>query len=195
MRICRPVRNPLGARTGSSRSALRPRLPQRAGSPRMCDTCPPTGWPAAASGPPGPILRQHGSPSGWSGRASSRAPGSGSWYQSFIIAHDAPAAHGTALAGARGRNVVGVLKGRDPKLAGAVHRRRGPLRPPRHRRGGEPRSRQRGRAPQRRGRQRVRGRRAARGRPATRPRRARRGASSSSPSAARKKDCSAARTS
>ena len=48
----------------------------------------------------------------------SRAPGSNSWYQSFIIAHDAPAAHGTDLAGARGRNVIGVLKGRDPKLAG-----------------------------------------------------------------------------
>ena len=47
----------------------------------------------------------------------SRAPGATSWYQSFIIAHDAPAAHGTPLAGARGRNVIGVLKGRDPALA------------------------------------------------------------------------------
>jgi len=33
----------------------------------------------------------------------SRAPGATSWYQSFIIAHDAPAAHGTPLAGARER--------------------------------------------------------------------------------------------
>jgi len=47
-----------------------------------------------------------------------RAPGSDSWYQSFIIAHDAPAAHGTGLAGVRGRNVIGVLKGKDPALAG-----------------------------------------------------------------------------
>jgi len=47
-----------------------------------------------------------------------RAPGSDSWYQSFIIAHDAPAAHGTGLGGVRGRNVIGVLKGRDPALAG-----------------------------------------------------------------------------
>jgi len=47
----------------------------------------------------------------------SRAPGMSSWYQSFIIAHDAPAARGTPLAGARGRNVIGVLKGRDPALA------------------------------------------------------------------------------
>lgn len=46
-----------------------------------------------------------------------RAPGMSSWYQSFIIAHDAPAARGTPLAGARGRNVIGVLKGRDPALA------------------------------------------------------------------------------
>ncbi len=45
-------------------------------------------------------------------------PGATGWYQSFIIAHDAPAAHGTPLAGARGRNVIGVLKGRDPALAG-----------------------------------------------------------------------------
>ncbi len=46
-----------------------------------------------------------------------RAPGASSWYQAFIIAHDAPAAHGTTLAGARGRNVVGLLKGRDPALS------------------------------------------------------------------------------
>jgi hypothetical protein len=47
-----------------------------------------------------------------------RVPGSESWYQSFIIAHDAPAAHGSGLGGVRGRNVIGVLQGRDPALAG-----------------------------------------------------------------------------
>ena len=47
-----------------------------------------------------------------------RAPGYDSWYQSFVIAHDAPAAHGTGLGGVRGRNVIGVLKGKDPALAG-----------------------------------------------------------------------------
>jgi hypothetical protein len=46
-----------------------------------------------------------------------RAPGAESWYQAFVIAHDSPAAHGTGLAGVRGRNVIGVLKGRDPALA------------------------------------------------------------------------------
>lgn len=46
-----------------------------------------------------------------------RAPGMESWYQSFVIAHDSPAAHGTPLGGARGRNVVGVLRGRDKVLA------------------------------------------------------------------------------
>ena len=47
-----------------------------------------------------------------------RPAGSTSWYQSFVIAHDSPAAHGTGLAGVRGRNVVGVLRGKDPALAG-----------------------------------------------------------------------------
>ncbi|HKP28715.1 MAG TPA: M20/M25/M40 family metallo-hydrolase [Gemmatimonadales bacterium] len=47
-----------------------------------------------------------------------RVPGSDSWYQSFVIAHDAAAAHGTGLGGVRGRNVIGLLRGKDPALAG-----------------------------------------------------------------------------
>lgn len=46
------------------------------------------------------------------------APGLGGWFQPFTVSPDAPAAHGTRLAGAEGRNVVGVLPGRDPALAG-----------------------------------------------------------------------------
>jgi hypothetical protein len=46
-----------------------------------------------------------------------RAPGSETWFQAFVIAHESPAAHGTGLGGSRGRNVIGVLKGRDPALA------------------------------------------------------------------------------
>jgi hypothetical protein len=45
------------------------------------------------------------------------APGSEGWFQAFVIAHDSPAGHGTGLGGARGRNVIGLLKGRDPALA------------------------------------------------------------------------------
>ncbi|HEX9755993.1 MAG TPA: M28 family peptidase [Gemmatimonadales bacterium] len=41
----------------------------------------------------------------------------GSWFQTFVVAPTAPAAHGTDLTGASGQNVVGVLRGRDPSLA------------------------------------------------------------------------------
>jgi hypothetical protein len=38
------------------------------------------------------------------------------WFQEFTIAADAPGARGTALASRRGRNVIGILPGRDPEL-------------------------------------------------------------------------------
>ncbi len=44
------------------------------------------------------------------------APGLGGWFQPFTVSPDAPAAHGTALAGVTGRNVIGLLPGRDPAL-------------------------------------------------------------------------------
>ena len=38
------------------------------------------------------------------------------WFQEFTIAADAPGARGTPLASRRGRNVIGILPGRDPEL-------------------------------------------------------------------------------
>jgi hypothetical protein len=46
------------------------------------------------------------------------APGLSGWFQPFTISPDAPAAHGTDLGGKVGRNVVGILRGRDPALRG-----------------------------------------------------------------------------
>jgi hypothetical protein len=46
------------------------------------------------------------------------AEGLGGWFQRFTVSADAPAAHGTDLAGKSGVNVIGVLPGRDPALAG-----------------------------------------------------------------------------
>ena len=43
-------------------------------------------------------------------------PGPGGWFQEFTVSRDAPGARRAGLAGARGRNVIGVLPGRDPSL-------------------------------------------------------------------------------
>ncbi|HET8650521.1 MAG TPA: M28 family peptidase [Gemmatimonadales bacterium] len=40
----------------------------------------------------------------------------GGWYQNFVISPDAPAAQHAGVAGATGRNVIGLLAGRDPRL-------------------------------------------------------------------------------
>lgn len=40
----------------------------------------------------------------------------GGWFQEFTVNADAPAAAHAGVAGARGRNVVGILPGRDPAL-------------------------------------------------------------------------------
>lgn len=45
-----------------------------------------------------------------------QAPSLGGWLQSFIVSPEAPAVRGTALAGVRGTNVIGLLSGRDPVL-------------------------------------------------------------------------------
>jgi len=47
-----------------------------------------------------------------------QAPGLGGWFQDFTVSPDAPAVRGTSFGGVTGRNVVGILPGRDPKLAG-----------------------------------------------------------------------------
>jgi hypothetical protein len=46
------------------------------------------------------------------------SPGPGGWFQDFVVSPDAPAARHAPVAGARGRNVIGVLPGTDPKLRG-----------------------------------------------------------------------------
>ncbi|MGH7516426.1 MAG: M28 family peptidase, partial [Gemmatimonadales bacterium] len=38
------------------------------------------------------------------------------WFQDFVVSPDAPAARHAPVAGARGRNVIGVLRGSDPRL-------------------------------------------------------------------------------
>ena len=43
-------------------------------------------------------------------------PGPGGWFQEFTVSADAPGARRAGLAGARGRNVIGVLPGSDPSL-------------------------------------------------------------------------------
>jgi hypothetical protein len=43
-------------------------------------------------------------------------PAAGGWFQLFTITRDAPAAQRAHLVGAKGKNVVGILPGRDPIL-------------------------------------------------------------------------------
>jgi hypothetical protein len=43
-------------------------------------------------------------------------PAAGGWFQSFTIGRDAPAAKHTQAAGTPGKNVIGILPGRDPVL-------------------------------------------------------------------------------
>lgn len=47
-----------------------------------------------------------------------QAPALGGWLQSFTVSAEAPAIRGTALGGVTGRNVIGILPGADPRLAG-----------------------------------------------------------------------------
>ncbi len=48
------------------------------------------------------------------------APAPGGWFQDFTVSPDAPAARHAPVAGARGRNVIGVLRGSTPRLRGEV---------------------------------------------------------------------------
>ncbi len=48
------------------------------------------------------------------------APGPGGWFQEFVVSPDAPAARYAPVAGVRGRNVVGLLRGSDPALRGEM---------------------------------------------------------------------------
>ncbi|HEY7029300.1 MAG TPA: M28 family peptidase [Gemmatimonadales bacterium] len=43
-------------------------------------------------------------------------PSPGGWFQSFTVSRDAPAAVHAGIGGVIGKNVIGVLPGRDPKL-------------------------------------------------------------------------------
>ena len=43
-------------------------------------------------------------------------PPPGGWFQDFVVSPDAPAARHAPVGGARGRNVVGRLRGSDPRL-------------------------------------------------------------------------------
>lgn len=53
-------------------------------------------------------------------RASGLRPAPGGWFQVFTVAPDAPAAVHAGIGGAIGRNVVGVLPGRDPDLRNEI---------------------------------------------------------------------------
>lgn len=53
-------------------------------------------------------------------RASGLRPAPGGWFQVFTVAPDAPAAVHAGIGGAVGRNVVGVLPGRDPDLRNEI---------------------------------------------------------------------------
>ncbi len=44
------------------------------------------------------------------------APPPGGWFQDFVVSPDAPAARHAPVGGARGRNVIGLLSGSDPRL-------------------------------------------------------------------------------
>ncbi len=43
-------------------------------------------------------------------------PPAGDWFQEFVVSPDAPAAYHLAIGGLKGRNVIGILPGRDRKL-------------------------------------------------------------------------------
>ena len=43
-------------------------------------------------------------------------PSPGGWFQSFTVSRDAPAAAHAGIGGVTGKNVIGVLPGRDPRL-------------------------------------------------------------------------------
>lgn len=47
-------------------------------------------------------------------------PSPSGWFQSFTVAADAPAAAHTGIGGAVGKNVIGVLPGRDPALRNEI---------------------------------------------------------------------------
>ncbi len=47
-------------------------------------------------------------------------PGAGGWMQNFVVSPDAPAALAAHVAGVTGRNVIGILPGRDPELRNEV---------------------------------------------------------------------------
>jgi hypothetical protein len=53
-------------------------------------------------------------------RRSGLLPAPGGWFQRFTVAADAPAAIHAGIGGAVGRNVVGVLAGRDPDLRNEI---------------------------------------------------------------------------
>ncbi|HEY7683071.1 MAG TPA: M28 family peptidase [Gemmatimonadales bacterium] len=53
-------------------------------------------------------------------RRSGLLPAPGGWFQKFTVAADAPAAIHAGIGGAVGRNVVGVLAGRDPDLRNEI---------------------------------------------------------------------------
>ena len=44
-------------------------------------------------------------------------PPAGGWFQEFVVSPDAPAAYHLAIGGLTGRNVIGILPGRDRKLS------------------------------------------------------------------------------
>ena len=44
------------------------------------------------------------------------SPGGDGWFQDFTVSADAPAARHAPVGGARGRNVIGLLRGADPQL-------------------------------------------------------------------------------
>lgn len=47
-------------------------------------------------------------------------PAPGGWLQPFTVATDAPAAAATGIGGAIGKNVIGILPGRDPELRNEI---------------------------------------------------------------------------
>lgn len=53
-------------------------------------------------------------------RRSGLRPSPGGWFQSFTVSRDAPAAVHAGIGGAVGKNVIGVLPGRDPDLRNEI---------------------------------------------------------------------------
>ena len=82
-------------------------------------------------------------------------PAAGGWFQTFTVAKQAPAAQHAHVGGLMGKNVIGLLPGRDPILPQRDRHRRRALRSSRPRRLRQPRSRQHRQGPQRGGRQRL----------------------------------------